>query len=79
MAGNTILHWITSFFFFSPSFFCIIVSLLLFIYFFFGLERENVKQSDEKKSVGYFNCNVFILFYFILRGFFLTGYLIFTF
>ena len=24
----------------------------------FCLERENVMQSDEKKSVGFFNCNV---------------------
>ena len=64
MAGSTILHWIASFFFFfSPSFFCIIVSLL-FYFIFLGIERENVKQSDEKKSVVYFNCNVFILFYF---------------
>ena len=49
------------FFFFS---FLFLYHSIAFFFFFFGLERENVKQSDEKKSVGYFNCNVFILFYF---------------
>ena len=51
-------------FFFSPS-----LSLYRSIAcFFFFLERANVMQSDEKKSVGFFNCNVF--FNFILTGFF---------
>ena len=47
-----ILHWIASFFFFfflPPS-----LSLYRSIACFFGLERENVKRSDEKKSVGFF-------------------------
>ena len=62
-----ILHWIASFFFFflPPS-----LSLYRNIACFFGLERENVKRSNEKKSVGFFNCNVIYLFIFILAVFF---------
>ena len=63
-SDRTILHWIARFFFFSFPFsvsqYC--------LFFLFCLERANVMQSDEKKSVGFFNCNVF--FNFILTGFF---------
>ena len=54
------------FFFFSFPF--SVSQYRLFFFFFFFLERANVMQSDEKKSVGFFNCNVF--FNFILTGFF---------
>ena len=54
-------------FFFSPSL-SLYRSIACFFFFFFFLERANVMQSDEKKSVGFFNCNVF--FNFILTGLF---------
>ena len=52
-------------FFLPPS-----LSLYHSIACFFGLERENVKRSNEKKSVGFFNCNVIYLFIYFSGVFF---------
>ena len=58
-------------FFFLLPFLCIAVS-----FFFGGLERENVRRSDEKKSVGFFLIVTLFVYLFYFSFSLLTGYFI---